>query len=524
MLQAACTMPSNPGSIYAQTLEQINSQSASQSRLARKVLCWLVLAKRNLFVSELVAALSTEPGVLEPDRLNKRSASVLIKVCRGLVILDNDTGIIRLAHLTVYDFLAISLTELSQMRTEAGLICLTYVSLNSFKEGPCVALESLLDRWEQYPFYLYCASYLVEHLRDMYDDSSLFNLLMTFSYTRPIFESYLQAVQHMEFSSWTDGYNYYARDSTTVHIAAILGNTELLLKLLGTCADDIDSENSHGMTPLILAIVHDHESLVRLLLKYGATTSTKFGETALNCAARERRDGIVRLLLQEEQNDHAYQLQSKVHDLIVTAITGDEASVDSLLADGVPPDERDPEGGTALQWAAWYGHKPVVARLLQSGANVEAEDQRGRRAMHEASERGHVGICQLLLNRGAELDPKDGFGLTPFHRAAYVGGMETTLLLLDAGADINTVDSIGDSALTLAIRSGNIEMVQLLLTEGATVKDLEMHKLVFEPNVTDSQYGTIWQLVTKAKTGLTKIETEFEADQDHIPIEGLRVS
>ena len=119
MLEASRTMPSDPESIYARTMDQINSQSDSQFQLAKRVLSYLVLAKRDLSVNELIEALAVKPGTAELDGLWKRRLETLIEVCRGLVVIDNNSSIIHLAHLTLQDYLAKTLPDLEEMKFRA---------------------------------------------------------------------------------------------------------------------------------------------------------------------------------------------------------------------------------------------------------------------------------------------------------------------------------------------------------------------------------------------------------------------
>jgi hypothetical protein len=94
-------MPSDIYSFYEQTMEQINRQSTSRSQLAKKVLSFLA--------DELAEAVAIEPRMKELIKEKIPARSILVNVCRGLAAVDDNSGIIRLAHSTV---------ELSNMRFE----------------------------------------------------------------------------------------------------------------------------------------------------------------------------------------------------------------------------------------------------------------------------------------------------------------------------------------------------------------------------------------------------------------------
>ncbi len=51
---------------------------------------------------------------------------------------------------------------------------------------------------------------------------------------------------------------------------------------------------------------------------------------------------------------------------------GDGDMVRSLLENGVAVDSREPDGTTALPWAAHHNHEEIDRLLLVSGATVDA--------------------------------------------------------------------------------------------------------------------------------------------------------
>jgi hypothetical protein len=265
VLSALQRLPSEAGSIYLQALEQIDSQSHSQAQLARKVLCWLVLAKPSLTLPELLEALAIEADSTALDPLNRGSAAMLVKVCRGLVVVDNNSMIIRLAHLTVHEFLASNLPELSQMRKEIAVACVTYISFDAFKTGPCEGAHQFGQRLDQYTFYHYACVHCPEHLRDidLGEHSSDFDRLVRFATSKTLSESYLQ----MLFSNSIVWYwSWYPEQTTPLHIAAIIGVGELVPLLLEQYFSCVNYQDSHFVTPLLRAIEMATSPLLGLFL------------------------------------------------------------------------------------------------------------------------------------------------------------------------------------------------------------------------------------------------------------------
>lgn len=495
-MSALGKLPTDAGAFYLQTLEQIDSQPKSQARLARKVLCWLVLAKSSLTLPELSDALATEADSLALDPLNRRSAAMLIKVCRGLVVVDEQNEIIRLAHLTVHEFLINNLLELAQMKNEIAIACVTCISFNTFQAGPCEDYYDVQFRAKQYPFYSYACAHCAEHLREMNlgKDHSIYEMLVKLAVSKSLSESYLQ----MLCSGGTGQFwRHYPTDTTPVHIAAYLGDEQVARLLLPHYHSSLELQDSHFDTPLLKAIELGHEAIVNVFLEHGVDTEGGT-ESALNCAARTGQDGIVRLLLERSMTHGGRRLKEE-RDLFVAAIVGDMEAVANLIRTGVNLDATDIDGGTALQWASWYGRAAVVSCLLEAGSTIEASDRNGRRALHEAAERGHAAVLEILLRHGADFTAKDRFGLTPLHRAALADTPVVASTLLVRGADPSVIDNDGDTPLHIAVGMGRVETVRLFLESGVEVKGFQATSVPQYGPVTHRQRVEIERLISEAQ-------------------------
>jgi hypothetical protein len=100
------TMPNDLAEMYNSTLERIGKQSERDRELAIKVMAWISRSKRPLTIDELRHALSIEythekdrPRKLDSDRFFR--AEDFVEVCIGLVILEEESSMIRFVHKTV---------------------------------------------------------------------------------------------------------------------------------------------------------------------------------------------------------------------------------------------------------------------------------------------------------------------------------------------------------------------------------------------------------------------------------------
>ena len=156
-------------------------------------------------------------------------------------------------------------------------------------------------------------------------------------------------------------------------IAAAMGkNTDLLAALLPT-VNDVDANDSDGMTALMAAAAKGREQNVELLLTNSANvhqsnlTNNGVWErwTALSYAAR---------------NGHAHIVQR-------------------LLAAKAEINGQNAEGETALMLAAFQGHSEVVATLLAAGANTSLQNQSGETAYNIAIKMGQLAIAEMIESK-----------------------------------------------------------------------------------------------------------------------------
>ena len=96
--------------------------------------------------------------------------------------------------------------------------------------------------------------------------------------------------------------------------------------------------------------------------------------------------------------------QALAPPLIAAAIKGNMDAVQRLLAEQADPESQDASGYTALHWAAYYGHLPVIQALVERGASVDANaNPLHWTPLMNAAMEGHLDIATYLIEHGADV-------------------------------------------------------------------------------------------------------------------------
>src|SRR5580692_231501 len=161
------------------------------------------------------------------------------------------------------------------------------------------------------------------------------------------------------------------------------------------------------------------------------------------------------------------------------AMKGDMDAVRSLVKQH-PGDVNasQPDGSTALLWAAYWNDEKAVEALLAAGANVNASNREGFTPLSQACTNGNARMVETLLKAGADANSFQAEGQTVLMTAARAGNADAVKLLLDHGAEVNTKESWrGQTALMWAAAENHPAVVQLLVDHKA---DLNLVSSVFD--------------------------------------------
>ena len=452
---------------YNGALQRVESQRDGFRLLAKRLLGWVTYSERLMTVTEVQHALAIEPDTPDLDEENLSDLGEILGFCAGLVIVDEETQVIRLVHYTTQDYLRRNGdTILPSAQQDIAVSCLTYLLYDQFAVGwdddrnPNWALDvpaAGVKRLQRHPFLDYAARYWATHagvcgqrnikelmMRFAKDDfrvsaASQMILLLDRSY------DILSDVKHGVF----DG-TMTRNPLSAVHLIAYLGDAHTMSELLSQ-GFEVNAPDVNHKGPLWWAAFQGHDAVVKLLLSQKNVNVNSRGlsynryislgncnGTPLGAAAYQGETKVVKLLIEREDVDVNLPSEGGDSPLLSAAEQGHSAIVELLLTrEDIDVNSRDHEDKTPLSRAAGIGQEGAVKLLLgRADIDVNTKDILRETALHKAAKNGHAPVVKLLsAYPDVELSTKDRYGETALHKAA-TGGYAPVVKLLSTHPDV----------------------------------------------------------------------------------------
>ena len=482
--EALTQLPRGSGSAaskiaYDETMNRIRGQEKGFCDLAISTLAWISLAITPLTLRELQCALSVEPGDTAMDEADFVDEDTLSSVCAGLIVVDHESQIVRLAHYTTQEYFENQKDVLFPDKQKLlATTCLTYLSFDVFSNWQpdsggsetSIRLAELL-----YPLLSYAACHWHKHANSS-QDSTMQRLVIEFL-DRPKNLAALLSFMYREY------HNILRREPLfnerhLIHglpIAARYGFTDAvkaLLHLEGYCAEDRSIIKAQALG---FAAFHGQSSAVRILLG-GNTIAPAVVSSALrfmysiDIAPPGRPGGceVAEILLNHGADPNTELIwKLEFQPLIHLACKNNDVQLASLLlSHGADVELRDECDGTALHQVAARGHSgDIVKVLLENKLDIDARDIFGQTALLTAvrrssavrsasavirpsskAQKNYRSLMTQLLECGASVDQPEIHGRTALYYAAAYGEVQIACQLLEAGADVNARNDSGKTA------------------------------------------------------------------------------
>jgi ankyrin repeat protein len=149
----------------------------------------------------------------------------------------------------------------------------------------------------------------------------------------------------------------------------------------------------------------------------------------------------------------------------------DKEAATALLKQHADVNAAQPDGATALHWAAHWDDAETADLLLRAGANVNAANELGVTPLYLAGVNGNAAMIEKLLAAGANPNAAATTGVSPLMTAARSGNTDAVKALLAHGANVNAREnSRGQTALMWAVAQRHAEAARVLIEHGADVQ------------------------------------------------------
>ena len=501
-------LPEGLTATYKRIHQKIARRSVRHKILAERISNWTVCARRPLRFDELKDVVAVDLGDVSWDR-KKISAETdgkrFLYVCGNLVVFHERDTTVRLAHLTVGQFLGKHRRDQTHTNIRIGELCLTYLGYSDF-ETQVVFARKNQDLFEahssrqasyyQIPQVLGLRNGVYDILMGLYNRNNHRSLpdfnyaeLMRRYQKKPLPQSLAQKYPLLNYvtANWLwhakmldpQTSEYWSRFRNFVLHKALPFDFRLWNTLEGP--SDLPHLNIY-----IWTLENDHLPLLLLFkdlpgrhplrpyLRYKTLCRNRVPPHLLT-----RNDVLPAVEFQRYPD--AYDWPAKRIFLegrteILELCLQEDPSIISYRH--------------ILTRALKEVNFGVINTFLRAGAKLLTSEIDATNAMHSASRKGNTNLVKIFLDLGADANSRlfqDECGRTPLYEAVmndasdghgYHGSciyyacsrssLETIQLLLDRGADPNAKQIGGESVLHKALSLGEA-YVRLLLSSGADV-------------------------------------------------------
>ncbi|XHF99508.1 hypothetical protein AWENTII_003009 [Aspergillus wentii] len=268
------------------------------------------------------------------DHENTPAPDVLLRICFGMVVVNQADSTLGLVHTSAYEYLYTVLPP-EMPHFDIAQTCLRYLGLKGLMQEPCNSSTELMVRFDELKFLRYSAKHWGDHICNRVSEERLQPLIMELVGDKQLLANAFQALQfrrEFEGSLADEIFDSLPKEQHALHIAAywnLVGTAEAILD----AGADVCATDTHNWTPLHWACSRNHLLVADLLVQKGANVNLPDiqGWTPLFWAAFIGNVDLVRLLL---SNGADHQFRSTLEwTALHWAISGGHFSVARELLD-----------------------------------------------------------------------------------------------------------------------------------------------------------------------------------------------
>jgi hypothetical protein len=313
--EALNNLPKDLNDTYDNAMKRIENQNEEDKTVAHLALTWVISAQRPLTMIELKVALAIESGTQHLDDDNILDIEIILSVCAGLVIVDQQLAVVRLVHYTAQEYFdGIKTLKFPHAQTVITQSLLTYLAFNDVVKSSRTHFEADLPPLLDY------AQYCLVHAAGE-PEKQLRSMIIEF----------LGRVKELKCLRWILppwDLCYWPEQCSPLWVAAATNLLDIA-KFLLQCMPASQYSEGTRTAALQIASFQGHLQMGQLLIENGANVNAQAGR---------------------------YQISVGVASL------GEETDAN-----------EGTDYGTALQAASLGGTPAIVQLLLENGADVDAQ-------------------------------------------------------------------------------------------------------------------------------------------------------
>ncbi|KAL9616483.1 MAG: hypothetical protein Q9160_008651 [Pyrenula sp. 1 TL-2023] len=519
--------PADLKQAYDNSMSRIREQKGDASRYGTEVLYTLCLAKTPIMFDQLQCLLSLEEHSESLERDDYVLDTYVIGSCAGLVILDDETKVVRFGHETTQAYLhKHHSAALLQARSLLVKKCLVYLRFAALRLEFWSKNQKVRNLINKHPFLDYAAVYWGDHARDIGNEISedLSADIMDLLKKPENLACATRVLLFMTSSGWISRHQWGAwgaeqktKDKMrSINLAAFYGLDNVLARIL-----DQSPEAYLGSSDPFGNVIHwaargNHKAVMNRLMGLPQIQRiinrySELAHTPLHVALVFRSTCALEILL-ENGADPTMKLQRDPdwHSLELAIWHGPPKHVEILLETGKAKTllwTRDILRRLALNTAAESQETEALERLLPLYANDidsdhnvdELVDALSRNALHQAAQSGHQHTTEVILNHklGQIFSQRLNYRYqTPFQVAAFTGRLRVVKTYLQ---QVKREQLLAQKqALTLAALRGHSEVLSVLLDFFSSSPDAQdLYRYVLPSTIDNGRLKSVEDLTKR---------------------------
>uniref|UniRef100_A0AAZ3QNS0 Transient receptor potential cation channel, subfamily A, member 1b n=1 Tax=Oncorhynchus tshawytscha TaxID=74940 RepID=A0AAZ3QNS0_ONCTS len=323
--------------------------------------------------------------------------------------------------------------------------------------------------------------------------------------------------------------------ASLVHHAAGAGNIPVIRLICSiTHRDEWNLYDDEGSMPLHWAVERNQPESCRALLELGVEPNVlnKAMMSPLHLAVSHQHNHLVKLLLSHYKTESNLEgCLGNTPVMLACSINNTEA-LSILLKHGAQLSSQNKLGHFAIHTAAFAGAKKAMEVILKAGEemghsieeHINVLDESCSSPLHMAVRGGNMDVIKFCIQKGAKIDQQQVDRSTALHFACSQGATEAVKVMLSSYSRVDSIINLPDGAcqtplhrwerlnlycmlyckglspLLLATNCGAWRSVALLLSKGANVniKDKSgcnfLHLAILQPKGLKNLTGDILQV------------------------------